>query len=317
MSTARCALVLLAACSAAGALRADEHAVQLRPPPEGLVAADFELWLPDGLGARPLHGLILVSDYEAGRGLYERPDWRAFAEAQSLGLLCHKLRTPAKERNLSKGEEGVRAIRAALAAPAVRAKRPELEHAGLIHTGLSQSGHQAVALSNRMPERTIAIVPFHESTATRAPEEAEREAGWAIPHLHVVGGRDALCKPAVFWPFLRKGRGRGASWSAILQPGVEHHKLGDDHRFIHLWLEEVLKRRVPDPPSRGPFPLLRPDPAASWAGVLKLSFGEKETTVAEAPILPLAGYRGAPTEAVWLPSESVAKAWLEYSRPPR
>ncbi|MCX6966322.1 MAG: hypothetical protein NTZ46_00840, partial [Verrucomicrobia bacterium] len=62
--------------------------------------------------------------------------------------------------------------------------RPELKHAGLIFTGLSASGRQAIYLGNALAARTIAVIAYSPATNLPNPLDA------SVPVLINMGGLD-------------------------------------------------------------------------------------------------------------------------------
>ena len=314
-------LLLLVAWTGRPAAAA-EYTFAVKPAPEGLKEAQFWLWVPDGLKAdERVRGILCASKYEAGTGLYTDPQWRAAAERLKAACLLYQLDRPEAELRLSKDKAAAEAILAALKHFANEAKRPELAHAGLVLTGLSQSGWQAVAFANHIPDRVIAAIPYHEATPNRAADEAEKSAALGVPQLHVMGGNCSLTPAIHTWiPKACKG---GALWSSCVQPGVPHHKMGDQE-FILAWLEAVFNLRVPkDTPADKPYALSPLKEQDGWLGTLKLAHADipnqprlnaVRTTVTSAEVWRFADFKGDKAEAVWLPTEAVAKAWLAYSK---
>ena len=287
-----------------------------QPRPEGLRRADFALWVPGEIVAdRAIRGVLCVSDYQAGRTLYTDPSWRAMAAKLGCAIMMYDLERPASELKLAKDQAAVDAIGAALAHFAAEARRPELAHAPLVLTGLSQSGWQAVAFANLMPDRVAAAVSYHEATPARAPAEGANPAAYAVPMLHVMGGRCFLT-PRIY-PWVIEARSRGALKTCILQPDVPHHKMGDQAMAL-LWLEDVFNRRVPDDAAPGkPVKLAAMDASDGWLGVLDLDLPTDRggrSAVRGARIAPAGDADVDAKAALWLPSERVARAWLVYAQ---
>lgn len=281
--------------------------------PDSLRRAEFSIWLPASIDDnQPIRGVLGVSDYEAGGTLYEDPAWRRLAEQLHCAILKYDLERPAPKHKLAKDQAAADAIVKATRHFAEQTGRPELAHAPLVLTGLSQGGWQAVALANRMPQRVAAIVSYHEATPTRAPEEGRNPAGFGVPMLHVMGGKCFLT-PQIY-PWVLESRAKGALKTVILQPGVPHHKMGDQG-MVAIWLADVFNQRVPQTNTPGQPIRLADLPADGGPrGSLVIEFAEdakKGTRITEARLLE----QGATDQtSIWLPSDTVAQAWLTYSR---
>lgn len=290
-----------------------EYTLSLRPLPKGLDAADFELWLPPSVAqGDPITGVFCSSDYHAGAELFLDRDWRNLAD--KLGCVClrYSLTEPVQKRRLSKSRQGAEAILQALRQLAKQTKKPELTYAPLVLTGLSQSGHQATAFANHLASRTIAALPYHESTARHAPELAKPSPGLAVPQLHIIAGRDALIQGID--PWVAKARTNGAIWTLCYQRDVVHHKMGDQD-FPLLWLETVYTMRVPKVIHPGQAPTLKPIQITDgWLGELEISYGERrdQSKLERINAKSYNAYEGEKNRAYWLPNEKVAHAWLRY-----
>jgi hypothetical protein len=78
------------------------------------------------------------------------------------------------------------------------------------------------------------------------------------------------------------------------------HECGDSRYLAIPYLDACMALRLPDKGSKDQ--TLRPMPASNvWLAPL---FGQEATPAPE--------YHGALEDSVWLPNESVAKAWMEY-----
>jgi len=78
------------------------------------------------------------------------------------------------------------------------------------------------------------------------------------------------------------------------------HECGDSRYLAILFLDACLAARLPD--KGGKDQTLKPmDTNKAWLAPL---FGEEA--------VPTSEFKGNPDDAVWLPNESVAKAWMEY-----
>ncbi len=84
--------------------------------------------------------------------------------------------------------------------------------------------------------------------------------------------------------------------------GATHFFFSDNSRYLGIpFLDACLATRLPDKGSNDqPLEPMDTNKAALLLG------GEAK---------PMAGFNGNPDEAVWLPNEAVAKAWMEYVKP--
>lgn len=308
-----------------GALAQTQSDLELSPRPDGLNVAKFSLWLPKSItqpvdaGQATVRAVLCVSEYEAGTKIFADPRWRTFAEEQIFAILLHQLRTPAADRNLSRDATGLAAIETALAHFAKSTGRPELASAPLIHTGLSQSGWQAIAFGQLRPDRTLAVIAYHAASSARAPDLATTAA--AIPTLYVIAERDRFLPAKQQHAHALSARAAGADrggspWAALYEVNVEHHRLGEPS-FAMAWLRAIADARLPKPdaPASG---LIALDIKKGWAGRFQLD-AEGKLIPASVAISPLDGDNNSPTtdaDAYWLPSEPIARAWEQYLRRP-
>jgi hypothetical protein len=301
---------------AAAAAHAFEVKHRLSPTPAGLDGADFELWIPDALPAeRPVRGVIGSSHYHAGASVYETAEWRAIAAQHDFAILRYKVTSNGKPIDTSPA--GAKAVFQALAELAPLARRPELAHAGLIPTGLSWAAMQVCAFTSYAPERIIAAVPFR-ATARDIRLATSSAASARVPLLHLSAGRETFDK---YKPHQSQEGFEGITATALaamlVQPGEEHHVLGD-LTFLKAWLEEVIPLRVPARiPVGKPYALL-PVTQSGWLasfGIRKMDGdpwkggdGMTEVRIGAAP----KGGKAPPMKS-WLPSERLAKAWQAYA----
>src|SRR5262249_48690844 len=80
------------------------------------------------------------------------------------------------------------------------------------------------------------------------------------------------------------------------------HECGDSRYVAIPFFDACLAARLPDVGSGGS-KLKAVDPSRGWLA-----------PVLGAEAVPAASYKGEPAEAVWLPDERVARAWMEYLR---
>jgi hypothetical protein len=108
---------------------------------------------------------------------------------------------------------------------------------------------------------------------------------------------------AQVWPaneaFFGELRGKGALIGVAIDPRTSH-ECGNQRYLAIAWFDACLTARLPQ---RGG-DALAPMPAASaWLA---------DPPTKEA--VPAASFRGNPEQAIWLPNEAVARAWMSYVR---
>ncbi len=299
--------------SAASAGR--EYSVALDNLPADRTAA-FSLWLPGSIDKEnPVRGLILASDYQAGTEIYSDPQYRALATRLHLGMLRHKLYAAQGDNQRigpSSDEQAAQLLLDGLAKLAALAGQPEVQHASLIHTGLSWSGHQAPALAAALPKRTIAVVTYHAS------HFGDLENAYGVPLLLVVAEYDQFYAPQRCLADVRQGRGAGAPWTAVYQPGLTHETLGDP-TFMLAWLEEVIALRLPAAmPVDTPAELKPIDTSKGYWGLLHMDPATQRRVQSGklAEVFPANRAKVGGEETSWLPNKAVATLWRETCAAP-
>ena len=108
------------------------------------------------------------------------------------------------------------------------------------------------------------------------------------------------------WPaneaFFNEVRGKGGLIGVAIDP-LTSHECGNQRYLAIPWLDACLSARLPDKSGDA----LRPMPTAdAWLAPLYL--GEADVV---APV-PAAKFSGPVEKSVWLPGETIAKAWTQY-----
>lgn len=308
-------LSLLSAVPAAWAVEVKHN---LNPVPAGLDAAEFELWIPDTLpSGRPVRGILGSSNYHAGAGVYDSAEWRAIATQYDLAILRYRITSGGNPIDTSRA--GANALLQALKEMAPMAGRPEIEFAGVIPTGLSWAALQVCAFTSYIPERVICAVPFR-ATANDISTAASSAASRGVPLLHLSAGRETFngYKPHQSQSGHAGLPAQGARFAMLVQPGEEHHILGD-LSYLKIWFEEILPLRIPASIPVGTAYSLLPVTVPGWSGEFDVQ------TIAEAPwnggdgmvnvrisAIPAGGTAPAAAKS-WLPSQRLAEAWFSYA----
>ena len=106
---------------------------------------------------------------------------------------------------------------------------------------------------------------------------------------------------AAVWPadeaFFREVRGKGGLIGVAIDP-LSSHECGNQRYLAIPWLDACLNARLPGAPGE---PLRPPPTGGAWVA-----------KVADKEAVPAATFAGDPLQAGWLPSEAIAKLWMQY-----
>jgi hypothetical protein len=311
----------LACFIAAGA---DDDVVTLRYEPsqkagELSCEANFYLWVPPDL--KRVRGVI-VHQHGCGQGaqmgcLAAARDlhWRALAEKWECALLGTSYRAPDSDCGAwAEPRRGSRDVfLRALRDLGERMQRPELASVPWCLWGHSGGGWWASTMLALEPERCIAVWLRSGSAFGERQLDAKSEAPPPVPdaalRVPVMGNpgvrerddaRFAKAYASTFTHF-RDWRARGALIGFAPEPR-SNHECGASRYLAIPFFDACLAARLPD--KDGP---LRPMPlAGAW---LAAPFSSEAR--------PAADFVGPPNDAVWLPNETIARAWSEYVREAR
>jgi hypothetical protein len=273
----------------------------------------YTLWVPDG--AKKIRGVIVhqhgcgVGACKGGETAAHDLHWQALAKKWDCALLgpsyqqgekqdCHLWCDP---RNGSH-----KTFLKALDDFAEKSKHPELALAPWCLWGHSGGGTWASLMQTLYPERIVAIW-FRSGTAYARWEKGDikrpalTDAVFEIPVMMNPGVKEKGHKQfngawtgtlAMFQAY--RAKGAPAGFAPDPRTG---HECGDSRYLAIPFFDACLALRLPDQGTK-----LRPvDMKSAW-----LAAPLSETAV------PAVNYQGKPEEAVWLPNEHVARAWMEY-----
>jgi hypothetical protein len=287
-------------------------------PGELQLGVTYVLWVPDGVPA--LRG-ILVHQHGCGSGACKAGataaydlHWQALARKWDCALLGPSYHQDDKQncrlwcdpRNGS-----AKTFLRALTDLAAKAKHPELETVPWCLWGHSGGGFWASLMQTLYPERIVAIW-FRSGTAFaywekgEVPRPVAPEAAYAVPIMLNPGAKEKGDKRfdgawtgslAMF----RAYRAKGAPAGLAPDPRTSH-ECGDSRYLAIPFFDTCLGARLPDKGSKDQ-KLRAVERKAAW-------LAEALSDKAE----PAALYTGKVEEAVWLPNERVARAWMEYVR---
>jgi len=302
----RIAYVALVSCAALAAiarpLPAQTFDVSL-PPGDNFDTAEFRLWHPEGLTV--LSGvLVLVPGSNGdGRGQVDDLTWRELAKKHDLALLGVHMTDRRHEQmfiehyvevKMGSGE----ALLTALDRLAERSQNPELSRAPLLFWGMSAGGQFNYEFALWKPERVLAFIVnkggiYYSAQASRAAQQ--------VPGFFFIGETDIEFRNDIIAGIFAINRRAGALWALAVEPGVSHEVAGSKD-MAAMFFDELIPLRLPAAGSqRDDTPLLTP---LNWdSGYIA---DPKSQTIHPAADAPRTTY---PTS--WLPTETLAQAWLE------
>ena len=284
-------------------------------PQELAVGVTYTLWVPD---SAPKIRALIVHQHGCGQGACKGGataardlHWQALAEKWDCALLGPSYQQEEKQncrlwcdpRNGSQ-----KTFLRAIGEFAVQSKHPELASVPWCLWGHSGGGFWASLMQTMYPERIVAVW-LRSGTAFTAWEKGEVATPEIVPAVY---GIPVTCNPGAkengnprfngawtgSWEMFRAYRAQGAPISIAPDPRTAH-ECGDSRYLAIPFFDACLAMRLPD---KGSDQKLKPvDDRSVW-----LAEPQSPTPV------PAARYGDEPKEAVWLPSERVAKAWAEY-----
>ena len=288
-------------------------------PGELVFPVNYTVWLPPGV--KTLRGVI-VHQHGCGEGSCKSGltgafdlHWQALAKKHDCALLAPAYEQPEKAdcqmwcdpRNGSGA-----AFQKSLVDLGKQSGHPELATVPWALWGHSGGGHWAGGMTLLHPERVAAVwlrsgVPLlgADPKRTGIKEHTVPAAALGVPMMCNPGTKEGVTvkegRFAGVWPaneaFFTGVRSRGGLIGVAVDP-LTSHECGNQRYLAIPWLDACLTARLPQSPG-GP---LRPMPAASgWLAPL-LGTGA----------VPAATYTGDAKTAVWLPSEPIARAWMQY-----
>jgi pimeloyl-ACP methyl ester carboxylesterase len=288
-------------------------------PDELAFPVNYTVWIPPGV--KSLRGVI-VHQHGCGEGSCKSGltgafdlHWQALAKKHGCALMAPAYEQPEKAdcqlwcdpRNGSD-----KAFQKALADLGAESGHPELAGVPWALWGHSGGGHWAGGMTLLHPERVAAVwlrsgVPLLKPNPERATIKAHTvpEAALRVPIMCNPGTKEGVTvkegRFAGVWPaneaFFTELRSKGGLISVAVDP-LTAHECGNQRYLAIPWLDACLSARLVDK-SGDP---LKPMPTdRAWLAPL---LGTEA--------VPSAKFTGDAKTAVWLPNESIAKAWMQY-----
>ncbi len=291
-------------------------------PGELAFPVHYTLWIPSEV--KTLRGVI-VHQHGCGEGSCKSGltgafdlHWQALARKHDCALLAPAYEQPEKAdcqlwcdpRNGSD-----ETFQKALKDLGVDSGHPELATVPWALWGHSGGGHWSGGMTLLHPDRVVATwlrsgVPPVKATDNKRTPHAIADAALLVPIMCNLGTKEGVTlkegRFAAVWPnnevFFTEMRSKGALIGVAVDP-LTSHECGNQRYLAIPWLDACLAARLPEKVGEP----LRPMPD-STAQVAPLYLGEGEIV---APVAA-AKYMGELEKSVWLPNETVAKAWAEY-----
>ena len=284
-------------------------------PGELQVGVTYVLWIPDGVTR--LRGVI-VHQHGAGRnaamhGAAAAYDlhWQALAKKWDCALLGPTYHVLTDATDASPGGSELwfdprrgsdKTFLKALEDLSTQAKHPELTVVPWALWGHSGGGIWSDMMTTLHPDRVAAVFLRSGSFRNRPnfPPAETPAAAYAVPLMGNAGVKE---KDRGAWintlATAREYRAKGGPAGFAPDPRTGH-ECGDSRYLAIPFFDAVMAMRLPAKGSKDQ--ALRPvDTSKAWLAPLMGDTAQ-----------PAAAYKGNPNEAVWLPNESVAKAWMEY-----
>ena len=295
-------------------------------PGELIFPVNYTVWIPPGV--KTVRGVI-VHQHGCGEGSCKSGltgafdlHWQALAKKHDCALLAPSYEQPEKAdcqmwcdpRNGSDA-----AFQKGLADLGAKSGHPELARVPWALWGHSGGGHWAGGMVLLHPERVAAAwlrsgVPLLQANAARSEIKAHAlpDAALTVPMMCNLGTKEGFSvKDGRFggaWPaneaFFTAVRGRGGIVGVSIDP-LTAHECGNQRYLAIPWLDACLTARLPSEVGTALKPVTD---ASAWLAPLP--------AVGAAVIAPVAAaqFTGAKEKSVWLPGESIAKAWTEYMK---
>ena len=282
------------------------------------------IWVPPGV--KTLRGVI-VHQHGGGHGAAYTGlagafdlHWQALARKHDCALISPSYEQPKSEKSgmWADPRNGSEAIfLQALADLGEQSGHPELANVPWALWGHSAGGYWAGGMAMLHPKRTAALWvrsgPFTVELNPDRPDDNPFEltpAALKIPIMCNQGTKEGVTEAegrlATVWPryqFLVKSiRSKGGLIGHSVDP-LTKHECGNQRYLAIPWFDACLEARLPKEgkTSLDTMPLKK-----AWLAPL---LGSKA--------VPASQYKGDIESSVWLPNETIARAWMSYTKDTR
>jgi len=288
---------------------------QLRTP------VTYVLWVPES--AKQLRGVIVhqhgagtVTAIQGSTAAYDL-HWQALAKKWDCALWCSSYHMENDAVDLTPGGAELwfdprlgseKTFLKGLDEFATKSGHPELAKVPWILWGHSGGGIWADVMTTLHPERVVAVWLRSGSAEmfrkrSEFPQPQVPEGACKVPMMGNPGAKESGPYTGTLATF-KQYRLNGAPVGFAPDPRTGH-ECGDSRYLAIPYLDACMAMRLPDKGNTDQ--TLKPvDMSHGWLAALVEKDPQNATAV------PSKEYKGNPLEAVWLPNEAVAKAWVEY-----
>jgi hypothetical protein len=292
-------------------------------PGELIYPVGHTVWIPPCV--KTLRGVI-VHQHGCGEGSCKSGQtgafdlhWQALAKKHGCALLSPTYEQPEKAdcqmwcdpRN---GSDVV--FQKALRELGTLSGHPELATVPWALWGHSGGGHWAGGMLMLHPERVAAAwlrsgVPALTAVEGKPKPHTIPEGALRVPVMCNLGTKEGVTEQGRFagvWPgnetFFKEMRAKGSLIGVSIDP-LSSHDCGNQRYLAMPWFDACLTARLPGQPGEPLKPLSEGD---GWLAPLNVGVSEIVSP------MPAGKYAGDVATSLWLPNETVATAWTEYSR---
>jgi pimeloyl-ACP methyl ester carboxylesterase len=293
-------------------------------PGELVYPVSYTVWIPPGV--ETLRGVV-VHQHGCGEGSCKSGQtgafdlhWQALVKKHDCALLSPVVEQPEQANcqlwcDPRNGSDA--AFQKALADLAAKTGHAELTRAPWALWGHSGGGYWVGGMTLLHPDRVAAAwlrsgVPPVTQVEGKAKPYAIPDAALGVPMMCNLGTKEGVTDKenrfAKVWPgvevFFETLRGKNALIGVSIDP-LSSHDCGNQRYLAIPWFDACLTARLPTKSGDPLQPLAGDD---GWLAPLNADGAE-----VVAPI-PAAKFTGKREQSVWLPSESIAAAWTQYSQ---
>ena len=288
-------------------------------PGELIFAVNFTVWIPPDVSQ--LRGVI-VHQHGCGRGAAYTGltgafdlHWQALAKKHDSALVSAAYEQPSEQecRNWAEPRNGSAAVfLKALTDLSAKSGHTELSSVPWALWGHSGGAYWVGAMALLHPERTAAVWMRSGAMAVKTDSEQSSEQAFtltperlAIPMMLNQGAKEGISETdnrfARIWTrnksIFQTIRSKGGLIAHSLDIPTLHHN-GNQRYLAIPWFNAILEARLPKNAGQ---PLHNMPAEDAWLAPL---LGTKA--------LPAAHYQDDKNQAVWLPNQHIAKAWMSY-----
>jgi hypothetical protein len=266
-------------------------------PSDAIRAGGFSVSIPQGVRTIRVLRVYAPGCGASSEGFLADGDFYTKWNGALLGMTWDVKNGCGDWINPSQGS--ARAMVIALRRLARASGHPELARVPWVFHGISGGANFSIQMAERYPGWMAAA--WARGIAT-GPVTARARS---VP-IMLSGTEQGENFGTAFWPI----RAKGAIWSYELEPGGGR-PLGKAKAIAFAFFDSVLQKRLPRAAEVRAGVRLRPMPRKqAWLGNMRTH-----------AIAPAASYRGKRRAASWLPDETVARMWREFTlgaaAPPR